>query len=421
MQYLFGISREGKTLADYCERRKAEMEEAVRHWKPDDLLATSDQEIIDYLVGTYSISCPVLLHDKGTSTEPEPVHLPAYSPVTGMAYAIHSRPLRTVPGSKRMFILPYDGDEEVFYRRPNPFRSSQPPEVEIRPGEVRIIWQRPEREAPDPEQINAHVTEQVNRLQFYLDQSAQQLEMFNRELASRAAGLVASRKQRLNAEQDVSAKLLYPLNRRPDAAQYQVPLTRRPLIPRPRPTAAPGRREYELADAAFEDILKVLRHSRNALERSPSLTAKLYEEEIRFILLVSLNAVFEGLAGGEVFNHKGKTDILIRVEDTNVFVGECKVWTGPSDFRKAIDQLLGDLTWRDTVGTLLLFIRNLDVTAVISKAVKVIQEHPNHVEAHPAHDPDDRHNFVLHVNGDPVKKLHLAFLPFALGPANAKA
>jgi hypothetical protein len=66
---------------------------------------------------------------------------------------------------------------------------------------------------------------------------------------------------------------------------------------------------YELAGAAFEDVLKVLRHSRNALERSPSLTAKLLEEEIPFILLVSLNAVFEGLAGGEVFNHKGKTDM----------------------------------------------------------------------------------------------------------------
>ena len=76
-----------------------------------------------------------------------------------------------------------------------------------------------------------------------------------------------------------------------------------------------------------------------------------------------------------------------------------------------------DLTWRDTKGTLLLFIRNLDVTAVISKAVKAIQEHPNHVATRPASDPGDRHNFVLHANGDPDKKLHLAFLPFALGPA----
>jgi hypothetical protein len=108
------------------------------------------------------------------------------------------------------------------------------------------------------------------------------------------------------------------------------------------------------------------------------------------------------------------------MEDTNVFVGECKIWTGPSDLPKAISQLLNDLTWRDTKGTLLLFIRNLDVTAVISKAVKAIQEHPNYVAARSASNPSDRHDFVLHANGDPDKRLRLAFLPFALGPAKTK-
>ena len=99
MQYLFGISREGKTLADYCEQRKAEMEEAVRHWKPEDMLATPDQEVIDDLTGIYSVSCPVLLHNKARSTEAEPVDLPVYSPITGMAYVNHSQSLGTVPGS----------------------------------------------------------------------------------------------------------------------------------------------------------------------------------------------------------------------------------------------------------------------------------------------------------------------------------
>ena len=86
VQYLFGMSRDGKTLADYCERRKADMENAVRHWNPDELLATPDQEITDYLFSEYSIPCPVLRHDEGTNTEPEPVNLPAYSPIPGMAF-----------------------------------------------------------------------------------------------------------------------------------------------------------------------------------------------------------------------------------------------------------------------------------------------------------------------------------------------
>jgi hypothetical protein len=41
------------------------------------------------------------------------------------------------------------------------------------------------------------------------------------------------------------------------------------------------------------------------------MTARLNEEQIRDLLLVNLNAQFEGKAGGEVFNGEGKTDILI--------------------------------------------------------------------------------------------------------------
>jgi hypothetical protein len=43
------------------------------------------------------------------------------------------------------------------------------PEVTIRPGEVHVIWQRAERDKPDPDEINAYVAEQVRLLQFYLD------------------------------------------------------------------------------------------------------------------------------------------------------------------------------------------------------------------------------------------------------------
>ncbi len=125
-------------------------EKAVRHWNPDELLGTPDQEITDYLIATYSISCPVLRHNEGTSTEPEPVDLPAYSPIPGIAFSSHERLPYAIPAAKRVFIIPYDGDKEVFYRRPNPFRTSELPEVEVRTGEARITWQQADRETPDP-------------------------------------------------------------------------------------------------------------------------------------------------------------------------------------------------------------------------------------------------------------------------------
>jgi hypothetical protein len=414
MQDLFGLVSTGKLLAEYCERHKANLEREVRYWDSDEFLATPDREITDYLTATHSVACPVLRQDEATVTEPEPVDMHARSPMPAYGQLPYS-----VPGSKRTFVIPYDGDEEVFYRRPGSIRHTRLPEVTIKPGEVHVIWQRADRDKPDPDEINAYVAEQVRLLQFYLDQSAAHLEQFNRGLASLATSLVGDRKSRMETDREVSGKLLYPLKRRSDAAQYPT-LKRRPLGVRQRPTGTRGQGEPWLGDDAFEDVLEVLQYSRNALERSLSLTAVLSEEQIRLILLVNLNVPFEGLAGGEVFNHKGKTDILIRMQDTNIFVCECKIWSGQSDLTEAIDQLLGNLTWRDTKGSLVLFIRNLDVTAVIRKAVEAIEAHPNYVATLPAKDASDRHDFVLHAIGDPEKKLRMAFLPFALGPAKAK-
>jgi hypothetical protein len=103
------------------------------------------------------------------------------------------------------------------------------------------------------------------------------------------------------------------------------------------------------------------------LERTPSVAAKAKEEEIRDLLLVGLNAQFQRDAGGELFNGAGKTDILIRVEDRNIFIGECRVWSGPKTMDDALEQLFGYLVWRDTKAAILLSIRNKDVSAVMAR------------------------------------------------------
>jgi hypothetical protein len=46
-------------------------------------------------------------------------------------------------------------------------------------------------------------------------------------------------------------------------------------------------------------------------------------------------------ATGETFNSKGKSDILIRNGNANLFIAECKVWNGKNKFVESIDQLFG--------------------------------------------------------------------------------
>jgi hypothetical protein len=84
------------------------------------------------------------------------------------------------------------------------------------------------------------------------------------------------------------------------------------------------------------------------IDRSPSSFITLDEEAIRTHFLLQLNGHYEGNASGETFNASGKTDILIKVDNKNIFIAECKFWDGVKKFNEAIDQLLGYLSWRDS-------------------------------------------------------------------------
>lgn len=83
-------------------------------------------------------------------------------------------------------------------------------------------------------------------------------------------------------------------------------------------------------------------------ERSPKAFEQMGEEDLRSHFLVQLNGQYEGRATGETFNFQGKTDILIREGDRNVFIAECKFWHGEKQLLETIDQLLSYLSWRDT-------------------------------------------------------------------------
>ena len=115
-----------------------------------------------------------------------------------------------------------------------------------------------------------------------------------------------------------------------------------------------------------------------AMERSPRAFRKMNEEDLRTHFLVQLNGQYEGQATGETFNYEGKTDILIREDDRNIFIAECKFWTGPAGLTKALDQLLSYASWRDTKTALLIFSRGRNTSTVLEGVPKTVIEHPNY-------------------------------------------
>ncbi|QWT22092.1 hypothetical protein KPL74_08805 [Bacillus sp. NP157] len=172
----------------------------------------------------------------------------------------------------------------------------------------------------------------------------------------------------------------YRLKRHTDAPV--VPLVPKPIVSRAGiPGAETSKRHAGpvLADQSYEDVLKIVARMSRVMERNPSTFHKARENVIRDHFLVQLNGTFAGEALGEAFNQNGKTDILVRRGDDNIFVAECKIWRGEKEFSEAIDQLSGYVSWRDTKTALLVFNRRKDSTSVLGKMDATIQAHPSFV------------------------------------------
>ena len=159
---------------------------------------------------------------------------------------------------------------------------------------------------------------------------------------------------------------------------FVAPEVRRKLSPTmPPASAAPFKPEPTLSPNDYEHILRVLENMVRVMERSPSAFASMDEEALRSHFLVQLNGHYEGQATGETFNYEGKTDILVRSEGKNVFIAECKFWSGPKKLVETIDQLLGYSGWQDTKVAVIVFNRKRDFSKVLAAIPETVKSHPN--------------------------------------------
>ena len=200
------------------------------------------------------------------------------------------------------------------------------------------------------------------------------------------------------------AGLGIPIKRRDQPATYVAPVKRRPTIARPPVSTEAYQSEPVLDEREYEHILSVSRSMCLVIERNPHSFASLGEEAIRDHFLIQLNGHYEGSATGETFNAAGKTDILIRVDDRNVFIGECKIWRGAKQFDEAVEQLLTYLTWRDCKCALLVFNRNRDSSAVVQKMHKVMEARKEwrRTGSQPA---NSEARYILVKNDDPGREI----------------
>jgi hypothetical protein len=372
----------GRNNVDYLFRRvdshsqregqRAAMIDAIARLDGNRVLSTSLDDLAQYFAAEHSVQVPVLLADRMSVSQSE-------AQIDVSRDSMRHIPDRSRPfmmaGTKVTVEVPFEGEREVFSIRPSAF-DSMPPRGEVKASHL-VFEVTGTNLATDS--VRQEIDRWLNSVEKYLHNLRKDYDAFNAQMETAAREQIEQRRTKLLADQNLVAGLGIPLKERPDAPKtYVAPEVRRKVLPAPPPaTSGTFKPEPVLEEAEYQRILGIMQNMVHVMERSPKAFHELGEEDIRSHFLVQLNGQYEGNATGETFNYEGKTDILVRSEGRNIFVGECKVWGGPQVLTETIDQILGYLTWRDAKAAILLFNRNRDLSRVLSAISPTVEAHPN--------------------------------------------
>jgi hypothetical protein len=279
-----------------------------------------------------------------------------------------------IPGNKTVIAVPFRGNKEFFRIQPTSF-SLSPPRARIGKDELLLTYVSTD---PNADSIKREYQGTVTSIKGYLRSLAESAAQFNGQLEHLITSQLKARKDRLLADAGMTAAIGLPMKKRVGVPEtYSVPVSRR--VPKVEEIKIKGsfKPEPALSNEDYLEILRIMKNMVQVMELSPHAFLDMGEEDLRFHFLVQLNGAYQGQATGETFNFQGKTDILIRVDGRNIFIGECKFWKGEKAFLATLDQLLSYLSWRDTKTAVIIFNRNADFTAVLSKIAEAVPTHSN--------------------------------------------
>jgi hypothetical protein len=358
-------------LHEEMETRKGAISREIHSLKSDYFLNANVEDLHNYFEEKYRYEPPVLRMEEICFDQDE-VEVDVSQDFNR---AIFDRGQQFyIKGTLITFIIPFDGNADLFRARPSTFTTILPV-GRVYGGELRLEYRNTDH---DGDRIRSAFERDIHDVQQYLGFVAENVIGFNQFLPGFVRKEIQSRREKLLKDRGLAESLGFPMKRREGLPQtVSVSIARKIPVRLPSATTQPFKPEPALEMDNYEQILASISNMALVLERSPQAFVGMKEEDLRTHFLVALNGQYEGKATGETFNFEGKTDILIRVEGRNIFIAECKFWKGPEALKETIDQLLGYTSWRDTKTAILLFNRNKDLSAVLAKLPAAMTQHSN--------------------------------------------
>lgn len=353
--------------------QREQMVAAVEKMDPDRLLNTSVDDLSVFFSEKHKIEVPVL--DEANLVVDQREKQIDVSRDQNRYISDRSRPFY-ITGSEIEVEVPFTGEAEAFKIQPNPYTVS-PPRAGVRGNLLTFSITGTNLEAT---QVREQIDRTIREVQSSLTNLRANVAGLNEQLQSEARTAIESRRNKLLVNRNTVASLGFKMKERQNAPKtYIPPDVRKKISPvMPPASSAPYKPEPTLGEKDYEHILGVMQGMTQVMELSPSAFHHVDEEALRSHFLVQLNGHYQGQATGETFNYEGKTDILIRSEGRNIFIGECKFWSGPKKLSETIDQLLGYSSWRDTKTAIVVFNRNRDFTKVLAAIPEAVRTHPHY-------------------------------------------
>jgi hypothetical protein len=369
---------------------------------PDYALNVDEDKLVSHIVAKYAESLPVVLFEQ-TEMESFTSELRVHD------YGRQS----TVAATIHRFRVPYTGDPKFFGLRAESF-DTNPPEASVEQDALVVefsehgrTWEAVAREFS---RFRTSVEKHLGWQRMLWGNLDAEIEAVARQALGKRRDEARALKRNSSAIADALGFKL--IERKDEKKIFSAPVARKSIPPMP--NAAEISRQPFLERKFYESVIGTIDGAGRSIERSASSLRGRDEESLRDILLVALNGQFENAAHGEAFNKAGKTDIVIRHDKGNLFIGECKIWRGAKEFAQAIDQLFGYMTWRDTKAALIVFNRNRDFSRVIEEMRKVAQAHLAFLDG-PRATSESAFEVTFKNPSDADKKITVTVMAFDLG------
>lgn len=398
-----------KDFQEYVAQKLGIIENEIRRLSNEYILNVRQEEYINMLVAKHEVSFEIYYTTQRLYYDGDQKKQVTYEEFPGYYGNMITRTL-----TEYKFHLKYkfSGDIDVLRIKPNSYSwntSFVPLPIEIFDDELTIHFISHEMDKHE-------IQKQIDKIKEYEfknlekeDGVKKHIQQFNKQLPQEIKQIF----EKVKAEKGNEHRVLQELGViNHSSASIEVPIVKR-IVPTPQLVEGKNIVSYHVNENIYKSILKHIYILSKDYERHESAYRGRQEEDLRDLIVSSLNSVFIGTnSSGETFNRTGKTDIITKAPDnSNIFIAECKIWRGEKMFLEAIDQLLGYVTWRDTKTALILFVKNSGIVEIIDKAKSTIAQHPCYVN-YKTQTGESSFSYIFHTKDDAQSQIALELMIF---------